>query len=91
MRKRLSPDEMHLTELKSLPGCPFDPLPFYFLGDEIFLLKTWLMHLYPGKMLQEDQAVYNYRHTGPRHVIESTFGILMARWRIFNTPINATV
>ena len=49
--KRLSAGEMHLLELESLPGCPFDLLPFYLLRNKIFPLKTWLMHPYPGKKL----------------------------------------
>ena len=54
MGKRLSAVEMHLPESESLPGCPFDSLSFYLLGDEIFSLKTWLMRPYPGKVLQEN-------------------------------------
>ena len=81
MGKRLFLGEIDLPEPKSLPGCPFDPLFIYILGDEIFSLKMWFMRPHPGKMLQ----------SRPRHVIENTFGILMARWRIFNTPINASV
>ena len=57
MGKRLSAGEMHIPELESLSGCPFDLLPFYILGNKIFLLKTWLMHPYPGKRLQEYQSV----------------------------------
>lgn len=48
------------------------------------------MHLYPNKMLQEDQSVYNYRNSCPRRGIENTFDILVASWSIFNTPINAS-
>ena len=89
MGKKISADKVHLPESKSLPGCPFDPLPFYLLGDKIFSLKAWLMRLYPTKMLQEDQSIYNYRHSLPRRIIENAFGIFVERWRIFNTPINA--
>ena len=28
----------------------FDPLPYFFVGNEIFPLKTWLMRPYPGKL-----------------------------------------
>ena len=92
MEKRLFVGEIHLPEEpKSLPGCPFDPLSIYLFGEKIFLLKTWFMRLHPGRILQEDQSVYSYRQSRPRRVFENTFGILVARWRIFNTPINASV
>ena len=81
MGKRLFLGEIDLPQPKSLPGCPFDPVFIYLLGDEIFSLKMWFMCPHPGKMLQ----------SRPRRVIENTFDILMARWRIFNTPINASV
>ena len=91
MVKRLSAGEIHLPEPKSLPGSSFDPLSICPLGDEIFPLKTWFMRPHPGKMLQEDQCVYNYRQSCPRRVIENAFDILVTRWRIFNTPINVSV
>ena len=80
---------MHLPETNSPSGFPI--WPFYLLYDEMFLLKNWLMYLYPNKMLQEDQSVYNYRNSCPRRGIENTFDILVASWSIFNTPINASV
>ena len=61
------------------------------VGDEIFPLKNWLMRPYPGQQLQEDGAIYNYRHSLARQVIENAFGILVTTWRLFITPINASV
>ena len=82
--------KMKLPQPESLPACSFEPLPFFLLGDEIFPLRTWLMRPYPGIHLSEEQSVYNYRHSRGRRVIENTFGILVARWRIFLTPIRAS-
>ena len=82
---------MHPPLAESIPTCPFDPLPFNILGSEIFPPKTWLMHPYPAKILQEDQSLYNFKHSCPRRVIENTFHILVARRSIFNTPINDSV
>ena len=83
--------KMNLPNPSTLIGCQYDPLPYFLVGDEIFPLKTWLMRPYPGKGIQEEESIYNYRHSRARRVIENAFGILVARWRIFNVPINASV
>jgi len=69
-----------------------DEIPYVLLGDEAYPLTTYLMRPYP-KSLQLDlkKKVYNYRHSRARRIIESAFGILVARWRIFRRPINAYV
>ena len=85
--------EDHLNNIpqpESVKGCGFDPLPFFLVGDEISPLKAWLMRPYPGK-LAEQKRVFNYYLSRARRVIENCFGILAARWKIFSTPIDASV
>ena len=72
-------------------GCDYDPLPYFILGDEIFPLKSWLLRPFGERNLSEEKLIYNYRHSRARRTIENTFGILVARWRIFSRPIRATV
>lgn len=82
MGNRFSDKDFHLPEDQDLCGCPYKPLPYFLVGDEIFPLKSWLMGPYPGNNLTEPLRIYNYRHSRARRTIENAFGILAARWRI---------
>ena len=81
---------MNIPPPRHLEGCSFDPLPYYLVRDEIFPLKTWLMRPYPGH-LSEEERILRYRLSRARRVIENTFGILAARWRIYHSPIIASI
>ena len=81
---------MNIPPPRPLEGCSFDPLPYYFVGNEIFPLKTWLMRPYPGQLSEEERILHN-RLSRARKVIENSFGKLAARWRIYHSPIIASI
>ena len=67
-----------------------DPVPYLLTGDEISPFRTWLMRPIPGKLSSAEQ-IFNYCLSRARRVIENTFSILVARWRLYRTPITASV
>ena len=79
INNRFENGSLDLPQPTAVQGCKFDPVPYFLVGDEIFPLKSWLMRPFPGKKMEEDQAVYHYRHSTARLTIENAFSIMVAR------------
>lgn len=64
-------------------------LPRVILGDEAFAINENLMKPYPRNqsLVDESIAIYNYRHSRARRIVENAFGHLANTFRIFHQPI----
>ena len=61
-----------------------DVVPYVFLADEAFPLGKNLMKPYPGRGLTNERNLFNYHLSRARRVVESAFGILTQRFRIYH-------
>ncbi|XP_039314630.1 protein ALP1-like [Solenopsis invicta] len=66
-------------------------MPYMLVADEAFQLNNFTLRPYPGKTLTNEQRIFNYRLSRARRVVENTFGIMVARWRIFSKIINTSL
>lgn len=47
-----------------------------------------MLRPYPGRRLQDDLRVFNYRLSRARRIVENTFGILTQKWRLYNRRVH---
>ena len=58
MKGMIEENRLNIPPPSTYKSCDFDPLPYFFVGDEIFPLKTLLVRPYPGK-LDKEQMIFN--------------------------------
>ncbi|XP_023239755.1 protein ALP1-like [Centruroides sculpturatus] len=87
--RSLETEKLDWPQSSPVSGMPCN-LPYFMVDDEAFPLKTYLLRPYPGRQLTTKKRIFNYRLSRARRVIENTFGILSARWRILCRCIQAS-
>lgn len=65
--------------------------PYYFAADEGFPLCTYIMRPYNVRSLNNNRRIFNYRLSRGRKIIECAFGMLVSKFRVFETPISCSV
>lgn len=82
-------------KLFDIPGATILPnteivAPQVFLGDEAFPILENLLKPYPRNQSLHDKskAIFNYRLSRARRIVENAFGLLTQNFRIFLTPIH---
>ncbi|XP_068089507.1 uncharacterized protein [Hyperolius riggenbachi] len=64
--------------------------PFCLVGDEAFGLSTFIMRPYAQRGLNTTKRTFNYRLSRARRMVECAFGIMAAKWRIFQGSLQMT-
>ncbi|KAK3884288.1 hypothetical protein Pcinc_011453 [Petrolisthes cinctipes] len=79
----------NLPPAEKLPGDPEGkPVDYFFVEDDAFALRSWMMKPYPERNLSKPERIYNYRLYRARRVVENDFGMLANRFRVFHSTIN---
>ena len=90
MSRKFGANKMNIPNPTKIPESDDLELPYFLLGDEVFPLSNWLMRSYSGNTwTSETRKIFNYWLSHVRRVIENIFGILVARWRVFQKSIDA--
>lgn len=67
--------KLNIPEADKLPNSEIKQ-PYVLAGDEAFPLMDNLMKPFNRKNLNEEQAIFNYRLSRARRIVENAFGIL---------------
>lgn len=78
---------LNIPDGKNLPNTNIN-MPYVVLADDAFPLSYNVMKPYPLKHISKEEKIFNYRLSRGRRMVESSFGILASRFRVFLTAIN---
>uniref|UniRef100_UPI0035901E0C putative nuclease HARBI1 n=1 Tax=Myxine glutinosa TaxID=7769 RepID=UPI0035901E0C len=75
LKTAIEDKQIGFPDAEPLPGDDQDT-PFFFIGDDAFALKTFMMKPFSRRNMYNDECIFNDRLSGVRRIIENTFGIL---------------
>lgn len=83
---------LNIPNPSPLPGEEFGPsFPYYFVADEGFPLRANIMRPFNQRNLTNIRRIFNYRLSRGRKIVECAFGMLVSKFRVFETPISCSV
>lgn len=83
---KLMNNELHIPQDEPLPNRTLN-VPYVIVADDAFAISKYIMKPYPKRNLTRLQRVYNYRLSRARRIIENTFGIASARFRVLRNNL----
>ncbi|XP_069624175.1 uncharacterized protein [Ranitomeya imitator] len=87
MGRRLRNNELDLPPPSHIPGANLDAVPYMMVADEVFQLSRNVMRPYPQRGLDYRRRIFNLHLSRARRLVECSFGILSAKWRVLQSAI----
>jgi len=63
------------------------PVPYFFVADDAFAMRNYIMKPYPFKDQRAPNRIFNYRLSRAHRIVENVFGIIANRFRILRKPL----
>lgn len=89
LKEMVEKDKMGIPAPEPFPNEDRD-IPYFFIGDDAFALRTWLMKPFSKRDLTRQEQVFNYRLSRARRIVENAFGILVNRFGCLLTTLRVT-
>ena len=86
LKDAVESEDLDLPEPEPLQGDNED-ISYFFIADDAFALKTWLMKPFAKRNLTREERIFNYWLSRARRVVENAFGILANRFQVFLTTM----
>ena len=79
LREVLENGDIGFPDVEPLPNDDLN-IPYFFVGDDAFPLRTWMMKPFSHRNMKNDERIFNYRLSQVHRIMENGFGILAKRF-----------